>query len=129
MEELQLQVNKLKREVDSLKSAFSIPYDVEGAFRARLKNFIYLSTTLDFGNTGTQTNSELSVTIYGAAVGDPVFLGIPSAAIVGNTGGLFIPYVSAIDTVTIRFINPDVTSSLNPGSGTFKIIVFKNYDK
>lgn len=129
MEELlqiqQVQIDELKREIQSLKSVSAIPLDVERAFKKRLGYFITGSATIDFGSTASQRSSTQTMIVAGASIGDPVFLSIPAEAIVGNIGGIFIPYVSAADTVSIRFINPDTGSALDPASGVFTASVFK----
>ena len=60
------------------------------------------------------------MTVTGAAVGDVVVLGIPAAAITAT--GVYIGWVSAANTVTIRF-SPKATE--NPASATFKATVIK----
>lgn len=81
------------------------------------------STTLDFGNTAAGTATDLTATITGAADGDQVIVGVPTGSIVAN--GLFVGWVSSSNTVTVRFLNTNLLTALNPASGTFKILVFK----
>jgi hypothetical protein len=81
------------------------------------------SATLDFPSTGHGNSADLTFTLTGAAEGDVVALGIPNASIVAN--GSFIAWVSATDTITVRFNNYASSGSSNPASGTFKIKVFK----
>lgn len=89
-----------------------------GAFLRALKG----SSVLDFPNTTASTVSDLTITVTGAAISDVVNLGIDNAAIV--SGGVFSAWVSAADTVTVRFTNNSL-GALNPASGTFKVAVVK----
>jgi len=79
------------------------------------------SATLDFPNTSSNGASDLTITVTGAAEGDVVSLGIPNAS---ATTGLFFAWVSATNTVTVRFHNTS-GGSTNPVSGTFKVTVTK----
>jgi hypothetical protein len=81
------------------------------------------SDTLDFPSTGHGNSADLTITVTGASEGDVVALGIPNASIVAN--GSFIAWVSATDTITVRFNNYASSGSSDPASGTFKIKVFK----
>jgi hypothetical protein len=81
------------------------------------------SATLDFPSTGHGNSADLTFTLTGAAEGDVVALGIPNASIVAN--GSFIAWVSATNTITVRFNNYAGSGSSDPASGTFKIKVFK----
>jgi hypothetical protein len=81
------------------------------------------SATLDFPNTGHGNSADLTITVTGAAEGDVVALGIPNASIVANAS--YIAWVSATDTITVRFNNYASSGSSNPASGTFKIKVLK----
>lgn len=79
------------------------------------------SATLDFPNTSNGSESDLTITVTGAADGDVVALGVPSAS---ATEGSYHAFVSSANTVTVRFVNHK-GSSVNPASGTFKVLVFK----
>jgi hypothetical protein len=80
------------------------------------------SGTLDFGSTLANTNSDLTITVTGATDGDPVELGTPNASIIGGT--CYTAWVSAADTVTVRF-NNYTTGAKDPASGTFVVFVKK----
>jgi hypothetical protein len=79
------------------------------------------SATLDFPNTSSNGSSDLTITVTGAADGDVVGLGIPNAS---ATTGVFFAWVSATNTVTVRFHNTS-GGSTDPASGTFKVTVTK----
>jgi hypothetical protein len=80
------------------------------------------SATLDFGNTTAQNSADLTITVTGAATGDVVSLGVPNGSVSANT--CFTAWVSATDTVTVRFNNYS-SGAVDPSSGTFKVKVFK----
>jgi hypothetical protein len=81
------------------------------------------TATLNFGNTGPGASSDLTITVTGAAANDAVLIGVPNGSIV--TTGCFTGWVSASNTVTIRFTNSDGILSYDPASGTFRASVLK----
>ena len=81
------------------------------------------SATLDFPSTAGSTNSDLTITVTGAALNDTVVLGVPNGSVVANS--CYTAWVSAADTVTVRLNNYDPTTAANPTSGTFKVTIFK----
>ena len=89
----------------------------------KIANEISGSDTLDFPSTGHGNSADLTITVTGADIGDVVALGIPNASIVANAS--YIAWVSATNTVTVRFNNYASSGNSDPASGTFKIKVFK----
>jgi hypothetical protein len=85
---------------------------------------ITASGTLDFPNTAAGTSNDLTITATGAAVGDMVLIGVPDAATAAN--GFFVAWVSAANTVTVRFLNNALLTGYNPASAAFKLIIWKN---
>lgn len=81
---------------------------------------IRIAANLNFPSTAAQTESDTTVSVPGAVVGDVVNLGVPDASVVG--GSFFSAWVSATDTVTVRFNNYSSTSK-DPALGTFTINV------
>lgn len=81
------------------------------------------SATLDFGSTAAGTSTDLTITVTGAADGDEVILGVPNVSTVAN--GVFSAWVSAANTVTVRFSNNSLVTAYDPASGTFKVSVIK----
>lgn len=79
------------------------------------------SAALDFPSTAAGATSDLTITVTGAAVGDPVYVGTS-----GNylAGWVFDAQVTATDTVTVRFVNLTGTS-VDLASSTFKVTVNK----
>lgn len=86
----------------------------------RLGTAIKASATLDFPSTSAQSENGLTISVPGAAVGDVVHLGIPNAAT--TAGSCYTAWVSATDTVTVRFSNYGSVSR-DPASGTFTVVV------
>lgn len=82
------------------------------------------SATLDFPNTAAGTSSDLTITVTGAVDGDPIMLAVPNGSTVSN--GLFTGWVSAANTVTVRFSNNSLLTAFNPASGTFMAMVCKH---
>jgi hypothetical protein len=78
------------------------------------------SATLDFASTGSGAVADLTITVTGASVGDVVVLGVPNGSVTATA--TFTAWVSATDTVTVRF-SPKATE--DPASGTFKVRVIK----
>ena len=78
------------------------------------------SATLDFPNTLAQQSSDLTITVTGAAVGDPVFLAIPAAP---DANSCYTAWVSAAGVVTVRFNNYS-SAPIDPASGSFRACVF-----
>ncbi len=79
--------------------------------------------SLTFPTTAASSYSDLTITVTGAATGDVCSVGVPLAAQVANTSCTC--FVSAADTVTVRFTNNDPSLSAGPAPGIFKIFVIK----
>ena len=79
------------------------------------------SATLDFPSIAAAGTANLTIAVAGAAVGDPVAVGVPAAF---NAGLSVHGFVSAADTVTVRVINA-TAGALNPASAAFAVCVFK----
>ena len=87
-----------------------------------LAKVLNANATLDFPQTNVDTYSDLTITVNGAVEGDPISLGTPA---LGAFTAFFTAFVSSANTVTVRFINPDPSANINPGSGTFRVSVIK----
>lgn len=81
---------------------------------------ISATAALDFDLSGA-ASQDLTITCTGAALGDSVALGIPHASVTADT--LFIAWVSAADTVTVRALRTSGTP--DPASGAFRATVVK----
>lgn len=84
--------------------------------------FLPVTATLDFPSTAANSKQDLTVTVTGAELGDPVILGVPNGSV--PAGGVFDAWVSAVDTVTVRYAN-NTAGALDPASGSFNVIVIK----
>ena len=82
--------------------------------------FRTITVGTDFPNTNAQSSSDITSTVTGASVGQPVLLGVPNAAVSANTN--YTAWVSAANTVTIRFNNYS-SSAVNPSAGSFYVVV------
>jgi hypothetical protein len=85
---------------------------------APVKKVLTGTGTLNFASTASGASADLTITVTGAAVGDVVTLGIPNASV--PTGAIaFTAWVSASDTVSVRFANFS-GGALDPASGSFR---------
>lgn len=81
------------------------------------------TATLNFPSTTPGNSSDLTVTVTGASDGDVVALGVPNGAVISNT--VYTAWVSASNTVTVRFSNYDGTTTKDPSSADFRVSVLK----
>lgn len=83
-----------------------------------------LSTTVDlnFGSIGADSEATLTITVTGAATGDPVSISLPAAF----TAGLILAgaWVSSANTVTVRLRNTTAVA-IDPASGSYTALVHK----
>lgn len=91
--------------------------------RYTLAKTLMNTATLDFASTAAGTSTDLTITVTGAADGDAVTVGVPNGSTV--SAGTFTAWVSASNTVTVRFSNNNLVSALDPASGTFRASVIK----
>lgn len=91
-----------------------------GGVRYTLAKLLTGSATLDFPSTAAQSSSDLTITVTGATLNDPVTLGIPNGSV--NAASDYMAWVSSANTVSVRFSNYSLLS-INPASGTFKVSV------
>ena len=128
-EELHKKIESVRRELQSqldlLTESSKLPREIETALRERIKQPIFVSATLNFASAAAQTSETLTIAAPGAELNDPVVVGIPNGAVTGTLGGIFVGWVSAAGTVSVKFINPDTTNAINPDSGLFKVAVIK----
>jgi hypothetical protein len=113
-----IQVSQLQLvEFDTREQAYA--YADSTAF-ASVSDELYGSAALNF-DLSAVTFQDLTITVTGAVAGDPVYLGIPDAAMTNDT--TFFAWVSATNTVTVRAMT--TTGTPDPASGTFKVVVKK----
>lgn len=92
-----------------------------------IKKVLAGTGSLDFGATAAGACDSLTITVTGAADGDTVALGIPTALATADSYQSFHGFVSAADTVTVKRCNPiNATTALsNPAAATVRATVFK----
>lgn len=86
--------------------------------------FLTATGALDFPSTAAGVSSDLTIALTGAVLGDCVILGTPNDSIIA-AHGTYSAWVSATDTVTVRFSNNDLTTARDPASGTFRVALLK----
>lgn len=89
----------------------------------RLKKVISATASLNFPSISAASYQDLTISVTGAADGDPVSIGAPNAAATASV--IYFAWVSAADTVTVRAINIDPSNAHDPASGTFRAAVTK----
>ena len=90
-----------------------------GSLSLDFKTVLTIGT--DFPSTNAQSSSDLTFTVTGVSVGQPVLLGVPDGSAPANTN--YTAWVSSTNTVKIRFNNYSA-STVNPAAGDFTIRVF-----
>lgn len=93
-----------------------------GSGGTAISKIISATATLDFANTNPQTESDLTISLTGAALGDVVSIGVPNASV--TAGSCFTAWVSSADVVTIRFSVYSAVAK-DPASGVFRVCVTK----
>jgi hypothetical protein len=78
------------------------------------------TAALNFPSIAAAGTQVLTITVTGAATGDAVHIGVPTAAI--NAGVIYWGYVSAANTVTV-VANNITAGAIDPASGTFRAVV------
>lgn len=94
-----------------------------GNTRQTINQGLTATATLDFPSTNNDSFSNLTTTVTGAVDGDVVTLGLPNASVPAANSN-FMAWVSAANTVTVRFNNNSGVAQ-DPDSGSFKIFVTK----
>lgn len=98
----------------------NLKYTNSGATRLLIQAALTGSAALDFPSTILTAVADLTITVTGAALNDPVILGVPNGSVTATA--TYTAWVSAANTVTVRF-SPKATE--DPASGTFKVSVIK----
>jgi hypothetical protein len=94
-----------------------------GNVRQTINQGLTATSILDFPSTNNGSFSNLTVTVTGAVDGDVVTLGLPNNSVPAANSN-FIAWVSAANTVTVRFNNNSGVAQ-DPVIGNFKIFVTK----
>lgn len=90
---------------------------------AQVERIITATATLDFPSTLAASSSDLTMTLTGAVDGDSVMLGVPNGSVNVNTA--YFAWVSAANTITVRFINFDIALASDPASGVFRATIMR----
>lgn len=97
-------------------------YVTSGSTRFTLAKTLTTTTTLNFGNVGSNSSVTLTATLTGATTGDMVLIGMPAGSFASNI--LYTGYVSAANTITIMCTNSG-TGQVTVPSGTFRITIIR----
>lgn len=86
-----------------------------------VKRMLTATATLDFPSMAALTESDLTITVTGAAVGDSIAIGPPSTL----EANLVVSYyaVTGTNTVTVRVRNANTISAMDPASKTWRATV------
>jgi len=82
---------------------------------------LWANAAFDFASSATLVSSDVTVTVTGARLGDPVAIGMVTNPAANLT---YYGFVSAADTVTVRFMNTS-GSTVDPASQQITVCVFK----
>jgi hypothetical protein len=96
-----------------------------GSGGSAISKVLTATATLDFADTAPQATTDLTITVTGAVDGNVVVLGIVNASHPAGSCD-FRAWVSAADTVTVRFMNNNLIGNINPASGTFRATVIQH---
>ncbi len=94
-----------------------------GPTRYTLAKTLTATAVLNFPNTAAGASSDLTIALPGAAIGDIVGLGVDNASV--NANSCYTAWVSAANTVTVRFNNYQLLAAIDPAAGTFRVNVTK----
>ncbi len=94
---------------------------------APVKKILKGSASVDFTALAAGNCENFTVTVTGAADGDPLYVGIPAAAWATTEYASINYFVSAADTVTVKRCNlTNATTALsNPAPVTITAVVYK----
>lgn len=87
-----------------------------------IKKCLTATANLDFPNTAAQTSFDLNIAVAGAALLDPVTVGIGAALQIADT--CVTAFVSAAGVVTVRFNNYSA-GAIDPGAADVRVTVEK----
>ncbi len=99
---------------------------LEGGFvinaSSPINAFLSVSSIIDFSSINAGDSNYSPVVVFGAVVGDPVFVGVDATN--GNSNVVFTAYVSSSGTVSVKASN--ITAlPIDPPSGSFTVSILK----
>lgn len=80
------------------------------------------SASLNFPSVAAAASSTLTITVPGVVVGDDAFVALDAPV----AGLVYVAWVSATDTVTVRVTNV-TAAAIDAPATTHRVIVFKAY--
>lgn len=92
---------------------------ISGQMNCQMAEVVTASATLDFPSQGGGLCTDLTISVPGAAMGDPVIISHPTS----GTRGMFDSWVSSTDIVTVRHCSINGTN--DPPSASYKASVHK----
>ena len=93
-----------------------------GTVRYTMAKTLTTTATIDFPATAGRSSSDIAISLPGALTGDVVLVGVSTTSVLANS--CYTAYVSAANTVTVRFSNYQAGTS-NPTSGVFRVTIIK----
>ena len=117
----------LKRELEELKSwkrslerSSSIPLAIDQAFRERFSSkIVKIKATLNFGEVAAQSSADLTVSVGGVKINDPVVVSGNDAI---SSGIILTGRVATANIVTVT-CNNFSAGAINPASTEFNIAI------
>lgn len=91
-----------------------------------ITNHISATASLDFPVIGANSCQSLTITTTGAADGDTVSLGVPTALANASTTLALTGFVSAANTVTVRVCQVAASATSDPAAATVRADVWKH---
>jgi len=92
---------------------------------AAITKHLSATATLNFPSTAGETCDELTITVSGAADGDTVVIGVPSAS-ANSANSMFYGRASAGTAHILHCCTASAVGSCDPGSGTFRADVWQH---
>ena len=118
--ELQRRIEELENWKASLEHSSSIPLAVHQAFGSRFKSkIVMVKATLNFGEVAAQSSADLTVSVGGIKVNDPVVVSGNDAI---SSGIILTGRVATANIVTVT-CNNFSAGPINPASAEFKIAI------
>jgi len=93
-----------------------------GSAGTAITNIVSATATLNFGNILAAASEDLTITVTGAVVNDPVILGPPATVL---SGAIFNAWVSAANTVKVRCNNAG-SIAIDPASAVYRVTVISH---
>ena len=117
---LRIELEELKSWKRSLERSSSIPLAIDQAFRERFKSkIVTIKAILNFGEVAAQSSADLTVSLGGAKINDPVVVSGNDAI---SSGIILTGRVATANVVTVT-CNNFSAGAINPASAEFNIAI------